>query len=134
MLNISDLGCCCLSRWMLFQKRIVRTKFDIYVLVNITGPIPLISLFSPWYSRKIAKLALSNNYTLTHSLDTSSGGLLVLDDIICRIVIVSALTMFFSLFTHNGLQHVITIWVTLQVSNKNSNMACYFRFENNRLP
>jgi hypothetical protein len=39
---------------------------------------------------------------------TFTGGLLVLDNIMRRVVSVSSLTMFFSLLTHSGLQHVIT--------------------------
>ena len=27
---------------MLFQKRVVRTKFDIYVYITITGSVPLL--------------------------------------------------------------------------------------------
>ena len=30
------------TRWRLFQKLVVCTKFDIYVFITITGPIPLL--------------------------------------------------------------------------------------------
>jgi hypothetical protein len=33
--------------WKLFQKDVVRTKFDIYVFITITGPIPLLVTISP---------------------------------------------------------------------------------------
>jgi hypothetical protein len=131
VLSITDLGRCCLSRWMLFQKRTVRTKFDIYVFVTITGSIPLISLeinlFSPWYSWKLLRWRKPIIHSLTHSLirylywwtissrwyHTQSSQCLCPYDV------------FFSLFTHIGLQQVSTIWVTLHVSKKKQELLAF---------
>jgi hypothetical protein len=130
VLSINDLGRCCLSRWMLFHKRTVRTKFDIYVVVTITGSIPLVSLnialFSPWYSWKIAGVTKTNQ-SLTHSLTrylywwTISSRWYHTQSSQC----LCPYDVFFSLLTHIGLQQVLAIWVTLHVSNKKQELLAF---------
>ena len=64
--NVSEWGDMSI-RWLLFQW--ARTiKIQLSALVKYKADIIIISLkinlFSPWYSRKMAKLALNNTHSL----------------------------------------------------------------------
>ena len=86
-------------------------------------------LFSAWYCWKIAELLLINKHSLIHSfnlVDTSAGGLLVHDNIICSEVSVSTLVRYIIYFWNlQFINNVIIIktnvlisqaWVTLTES------------------
>jgi hypothetical protein len=128
-LNIRELGRCCLSRWMLFQKRTVRTKFDIYVFAPIIVWIQVISLklnlFSPWYSWKNAEVTKT---TLTHSLTHSDwlvGSVVPIFSLFCGVicvlfVFVSCLLCFLCfLHTFSFLLHLFAYlyWLWLRYSS-----------------
>jgi hypothetical protein len=72
--------------WKLFPKQVVRTKFDIYVIITITGSIPLLVDYH-WVDTSAGGLSLGRYlcwWTIIgsipllvdyHWVDTSAGGL-----------------------------------------------------------